>query len=179
MSRWTRFQPYEREQALLLPQDMREWLPEDDLAYFIPDVVATVDLRAESPRPAGCFVPATTDRRAPIGRCPESASATTGNSPDRLCAAPFPASARPDATGRQEEPSGGGPFAVWKNSAPTIISTCAATGERAGSASAGTLARGSSLSTTFLLSRDPALFITKITFGPQKCKTAVDFLDSQ
>jgi len=46
MSRRTRFQPYEREQALLLPQDMREWLPEGDLAYFIPDVVATLDLGA-------------------------------------------------------------------------------------------------------------------------------------
>lgn len=46
MNRWTRFQPYEREQALLLPQDMREWLPEGDLAYFIPDVVATLDLSA-------------------------------------------------------------------------------------------------------------------------------------
>jgi len=31
---------------LLLPQDMREWLPEGDLAYFIPDVVATLDLSA-------------------------------------------------------------------------------------------------------------------------------------
>lgn len=31
---------------MLLPQDMQEWLPEGDLAYFIPDVVATLDLRA-------------------------------------------------------------------------------------------------------------------------------------
>ena len=46
MRKPTRFQPYDREQLLLLPQDMREWLPEGDLAYFIPDVVETLDLGA-------------------------------------------------------------------------------------------------------------------------------------
>lgn len=46
MSGRVQFQAYEREQMLLLPQDMREWLPEGDLAYFIPDVVGTLDLSA-------------------------------------------------------------------------------------------------------------------------------------
>lgn len=46
MQKPTRFRPYDRDQLLLLPQDMREWLPEGDLAYFIPDVVETLDLRA-------------------------------------------------------------------------------------------------------------------------------------
>lgn len=34
----------QRDQLLLLPQDMREWLPEGDLAYFVVDVVAELDL---------------------------------------------------------------------------------------------------------------------------------------
>jgi len=34
----------QRDQPLLLPVDMREWLPEDDLAFVVLDAVATLDL---------------------------------------------------------------------------------------------------------------------------------------
>src|SRR3954453_2090362 len=34
----------DREQALLLPPDLREWLPEDHLAWFVLDAVVAVDL---------------------------------------------------------------------------------------------------------------------------------------
>jgi transposase len=37
--------PYDVEQRLLLPLDMRDWLPEGHLALFILDVVAVLDLR--------------------------------------------------------------------------------------------------------------------------------------
>ncbi len=40
----TRFRPYNPEQMLLLPQNMKEWLPESDLVYFIMDVVRSLDL---------------------------------------------------------------------------------------------------------------------------------------
>ena len=40
------FKPYQPNQLLLLPPDMRQWLPEDDLAYFIMDVVNELDLSA-------------------------------------------------------------------------------------------------------------------------------------
>jgi transposase len=40
----TRFRPYNPEQLLLLPQNMKEWLPESDLVYFIMDVVRSLDL---------------------------------------------------------------------------------------------------------------------------------------
>src|SRR6266487_3757788 len=36
----------QRDQPLLLPVDMREWLPEDDLVYVVLDAVATLDLSA-------------------------------------------------------------------------------------------------------------------------------------
>ena len=36
--------PYEPEKPLLLPPDLREWLPENHLALFISDVVDTLDL---------------------------------------------------------------------------------------------------------------------------------------
>lgn len=39
-----RFRPYSLTQRLLLPVDMREWLPEGHLALFIVDVVAALDL---------------------------------------------------------------------------------------------------------------------------------------
>lgn len=42
----TRFKPYCPDQILLLPPDMRQWLPEGDLAYFIMDVVGELDLSA-------------------------------------------------------------------------------------------------------------------------------------
>ena len=35
----TAFRPYNPDQVLLLPQDMRDWLPEEDLAYQISDLV--------------------------------------------------------------------------------------------------------------------------------------------
>ena len=41
-----RFKPYCPDQILLLPPDMKEWLPEGDLAYFIMDVVGELDLAA-------------------------------------------------------------------------------------------------------------------------------------
>jgi len=40
------FRPYELNQRLLLPPDMREWLPEDHLALFVSDVVDALDLSA-------------------------------------------------------------------------------------------------------------------------------------
>jgi hypothetical protein len=40
----TRFLSYELGQRLLLPPDLREWLEEGHLAYFILDVVETLDL---------------------------------------------------------------------------------------------------------------------------------------
>jgi transposase len=39
-----RFLPYEPEKPLLMPPDMRKWLPDDHLALFISDVVDTLDL---------------------------------------------------------------------------------------------------------------------------------------
>ena len=36
--------PYDPNQQLLLPVALREWLPEDDLACFIPGVVDRLDL---------------------------------------------------------------------------------------------------------------------------------------
>ena len=40
------FRPYSLDQHLLLPPDMRDWLPEGDLALFISDVVDQLDLSA-------------------------------------------------------------------------------------------------------------------------------------
>jgi transposase len=34
----------QRDQPMLMPVDMREWLPEDDLAFVVLDAVATLDL---------------------------------------------------------------------------------------------------------------------------------------
>lgn len=38
------FRPYSLDQQLLLPPDLREWLPEDDLAWFVSDTVDQLDL---------------------------------------------------------------------------------------------------------------------------------------
>jgi hypothetical protein len=38
------FKPCERDQLFLLPPNMREWLPEGHLAYFIVDLVEQMDL---------------------------------------------------------------------------------------------------------------------------------------
>jgi transposase len=40
------FVSYDRGQRLLLPHDLREWVPEDDLAHFIVEAVERVDIRA-------------------------------------------------------------------------------------------------------------------------------------
>lgn len=40
------FRPYELNQRLLLPPDLREWLPEGHLALFVSDVVDALDLSA-------------------------------------------------------------------------------------------------------------------------------------
>jgi transposase len=40
------FKPYQPNQLLLLPPDMKQWLPEDHLVYFIMDVVNQLDLSA-------------------------------------------------------------------------------------------------------------------------------------
>ncbi len=34
----------DREQALLLPPDLRDWLPADHLAWFVLDVVEEIDI---------------------------------------------------------------------------------------------------------------------------------------
>ena len=42
------FLPCDRDQELLLPPSLREWLPEDHLAWFVLDVVEEIDLSAFS-----------------------------------------------------------------------------------------------------------------------------------
>jgi hypothetical protein len=42
----TSFLPYEPKQELLLPPSLSEWLPENDLAYFVSEVIDQIDLRA-------------------------------------------------------------------------------------------------------------------------------------
>lgn len=44
MKNKTHFREYNPDQLFLLPPDMKEWLPEGDLAYFIMDVVSGLDL---------------------------------------------------------------------------------------------------------------------------------------
>ncbi len=40
------FRPYEPDQGLLLPPSLRDWLPEDHLAFFLSDAVDAMDLSA-------------------------------------------------------------------------------------------------------------------------------------
>jgi hypothetical protein len=40
------FLPCDREQELLLPPSLREWLPQDHLAWFVLDAVEEIDLSA-------------------------------------------------------------------------------------------------------------------------------------
>jgi transposase len=49
------FVPYNRDQAFLLPPDLKAWLPEDDLAHFVIAAVERVPLGAfaVNPRPGG------------------------------------------------------------------------------------------------------------------------------
>jgi transposase len=44
MKKPMRFRPYEPDQLFLLPPDLRQWLPEGDLVYFIIDVVNELNL---------------------------------------------------------------------------------------------------------------------------------------
>jgi transposase len=44
MKNQTHFRTYEPNQLLLLPPNMRQWLPEGDFVYFIMDVVSRIDL---------------------------------------------------------------------------------------------------------------------------------------
>ncbi|MCK4335066.1 IS1182 family transposase [candidate division WOR-3 bacterium] len=46
MNKQAHFREYNPDQLYLLPPSMRDWLPEDDLAYFIMDVVNDLDLSA-------------------------------------------------------------------------------------------------------------------------------------
>jgi len=46
MNKKPHFREYNPDQLFLLPPDMKEWLPEDDLSYFIMDVVGGLDLGA-------------------------------------------------------------------------------------------------------------------------------------
>lgn len=38
------FRPVERDQQYLMPVSLRDWLPADDLAWFVLDAVAELDL---------------------------------------------------------------------------------------------------------------------------------------
>ncbi len=40
----TRFRPYHPDQGLLLPSDMRDWLPKGHLAHHVGDLVDGLDL---------------------------------------------------------------------------------------------------------------------------------------
>ena len=40
------FRPYEPDQGLLLPPSLRDWLPEDHLAFFVSDAIDAMDLSA-------------------------------------------------------------------------------------------------------------------------------------
>ena len=44
MKNYTRFRPYEPNQLFLLPPDLKQWLPEDDLVYFIIDLIDELNL---------------------------------------------------------------------------------------------------------------------------------------
>jgi transposase len=44
MKNYTRFRPYEPNQLFLLPPDLKHWLPEDDLVYFIIDLINELNL---------------------------------------------------------------------------------------------------------------------------------------
>lgn len=48
------FRPYEPEQMLLMAASLRDWLPEDHLAYFISDVVDHLALEAIITRYSVC-----------------------------------------------------------------------------------------------------------------------------
>lgn len=94
------YRPYEPDQLLLMPPSLADWVPEDHLARFVGDVVASLDLRAIGAG-AGDLVPILKalrereDERQPCrggARC-----AARGARRCRLRRAPRPADARGDA----------------------------------------------------------------------------------
>ena len=44
------YRPYVPEQDLLLPPSLRDWLPEDHLAFFVSDLIDQLDLSAITKR---------------------------------------------------------------------------------------------------------------------------------
>ncbi len=54
MNNKTHFREYNPDQLFLLPPDMKEWLPEGDLVYFVMDVVRGLDLNAIYDEYNGC-----------------------------------------------------------------------------------------------------------------------------
>jgi hypothetical protein len=42
----TTYRPYDPDQLLLLPASLKEWLPEQHLAYFVSDAVDALELTA-------------------------------------------------------------------------------------------------------------------------------------
>lgn len=58
------FRPYSIDQAYLLPQAPREWLPEGHLAFFLEDMVSLLDLRPSLSSTDGVEAP-----RHTIPRC--------------------------------------------------------------------------------------------------------------
>ena len=57
----TTFRAYVPDQSLLLPPDVREWLPEGHLAHHVSDLVDGLDLTA--------FIPVFGRWRVPLNRC--------------------------------------------------------------------------------------------------------------
>jgi hypothetical protein len=53
------FIPYDRRQQLLLPIDLAEWVPEDDLAHFIIEAVEHVAIGTVKVNWAGTSLPRT------------------------------------------------------------------------------------------------------------------------
>jgi hypothetical protein len=66
------FLPCDRDQELLLPPSLREWLAEDDLAWFVLESVAELDLEA--------FYAAYRSDRGAVGAGSSGAVATTSPS---------------------------------------------------------------------------------------------------
>jgi hypothetical protein len=71
----------DREQSFLLPPDVREWLPEDHLAWFVIDAVGVMDLAAfygESQRLNARTSKRSADPRLPIMHGPRPTLPTRG-----------------------------------------------------------------------------------------------------
>ena len=50
----SKFVDCERDQAFLLPPDLRDWIPEDDLAHFVIEAVERVEMSAFKVNHRGC-----------------------------------------------------------------------------------------------------------------------------